>query len=240
MLGHFLEYSVQCEDIAQSLEFYLRLGFTQALTGDAWEHPYAVVTDGRLHIGLHGTAPAACALTFVRPDILGLATRLEAQRVEIHYRRLGNGVFNELGLLSPDGTLLRMIEARSFSPGTRRSGDTPVCGYFLEVALPAPEPDKAVTFWESLGFVGMDESDALLPRVSCISDSVNVGLHDPRRMRGSALVFEASDLDARIARLRAAGIEPDSRLPPALRGLPIAQIRAPEGTLLMLLGATDQ
>jgi len=239
MLGSFLEYSVQCADIAQSLDFYHRLGFTQALAGDAWEHPYAVVTDGRLCIGLHGTAPADCALTFVRPGILELATRLETQGLAIHHRHLGNGVFNQIGLLSPDGTLLRMIEARSFSPSMRRSSDTSVCGYFLEVALPAPEPDKAVAFWEGLGFVGMDEPEALLPRISCISDSINVGLHDPRQMRESALVFEGDDLDARIATLRAAGIEPESRLPPVLRGRPVAQIRAPEGTLLVLLGATD-
>lgn len=238
MLGRFLEYSVQCEDIAQSLEFYQRLGFTQALTGDAWAHPYAVVTDGRLCIGLHGAAPADCALTFVRPDILELATRLEAHGRQIHHRRLGNGVFNEIGLLSPEGTLLRMIEARSFSPSTRGPGDTSACGYFLEIAVPAPEPEKAAAFWESLGFVGMDEAETILPRISCISDSVNVGLHDPRQMREAALVFEADDLDARIATLRAAGIEPESRLPPALRGRPVAQIRAPEGTLLTLVDAS--
>jgi len=236
MLGSFLEYSVQCADIAQSLDFYHRLGFTQALTGDAWEHPYAVVTDGRLCIGLHGTAPADCALTFVRPGILELATRLETQGLEIQHRRLGNGVFNEIALLSPEGALLRMIEARSFSPSTRRPGETSACGYFLEIALPAKEPDRAMIFWEGLGFVGMDEPESLLPRISCISDSINVGLHDPRQMRESALVFEGDDLDARIATLRAAGIEPESRLPPALRSLPVAQIRAPEGTLLTLIG----
>ena len=53
MLGRFLEVSVHAPDILESLAFYERLGFTQAPVGETWSHPYAVVTDGRLFIGLH-------------------------------------------------------------------------------------------------------------------------------------------------------------------------------------------
>ena len=46
MLGRFLEFSVETPDIPASLEFYGKIGFSQAKVGDAWDHPYAVVTDG--------------------------------------------------------------------------------------------------------------------------------------------------------------------------------------------------
>ena len=39
MLGRFLEISVHAPDIVGSLEFYERLGFTQASAGETWQHP---------------------------------------------------------------------------------------------------------------------------------------------------------------------------------------------------------
>ena len=54
MLGRFLEISLHTPDIQESLEFYESLGFAQASVGEIWPHPYAVVTDGRLFLGLHG------------------------------------------------------------------------------------------------------------------------------------------------------------------------------------------
>ena len=44
---------VHAPDVPASLAFYESLGFVQARVGDAWSHPYAVVTDGRLFLGLH-------------------------------------------------------------------------------------------------------------------------------------------------------------------------------------------
>ena len=63
MLGRFLEVSVHAPEILESLAFYEQLGFTQATVGETWSHPYAVVTDGRLFIGLHAYEFASPALT---------------------------------------------------------------------------------------------------------------------------------------------------------------------------------
>jgi catechol 2,3-dioxygenase-like lactoylglutathione lyase family enzyme len=236
MLGRFLEFSVHCADVAQSLEFYQKLGFTQAPVGETWKHHYAVVTDGRLCIGLHGEAPASAALTFVRPDILRHATLLESRGLELELRRVGDAVFNEIGFVDPCGMLVRMIEARTFSPSERKSTELSSCGYFEEIALPAADMNAAKAFWEDKGFVGMDELEANLPHVSCTSDFVDVGLYDARQLREPALVFEADDIHTRMARLAAAGIEPDRSLLPALRGMPAALYVAPEGTRLLMRG----
>src|SRR5579875_2139452 len=58
-LGQFLELALPTHDIAASVQFYERLGFSQRLTGDAWPHPYGVLGDGRIHLGLHQPAAAA-------------------------------------------------------------------------------------------------------------------------------------------------------------------------------------
>ena len=45
MFGRFLELGIATPDIAASVQFYERLGFTQLLTGDAWPHRYGVLSD---------------------------------------------------------------------------------------------------------------------------------------------------------------------------------------------------
>jgi len=49
----FLEYSIACENVLHSLEFFQSLGFSALATNDIRSYPYAVVTDGRCFLGLH-------------------------------------------------------------------------------------------------------------------------------------------------------------------------------------------
>jgi len=63
-LGHFLEFSVTAPDLGASLDFYLRLEFSEVRVNDSRPRGYAVVTDAQIVIGLDEPA-----LTFVRPVI---------------------------------------------------------------------------------------------------------------------------------------------------------------------------
>ncbi len=240
MLGRFLEYSIPTPDIRASLEFYGKLGFSQAEVGETWSHPYAVVTDGRLHLGLHQMPGASPALTFVKPDVLHEIDALESRGVEFEFRRLGNDVFNELGWLDPTGHLVRLIEARTFSPSKRAPNERSLCGYFLEIGLPATDRDLAKEYWERFGFVGLDESSADLPHVACTSDSIDIGLYDPAQLRLPTLVFDADDVPQALERLANAGIEPCGRATPSTRERPAAVLAAPEGTSILLLSSGEQ
>ena len=126
MLGRFLEYSVAAPDIQASLDFYLRLGFSQAQVGETYAHPYAVVTDGRICIGLHQIMMPAPALTFVKPELLRHLTEFESLGIDFEFRHLGNDVFNEVGWFDASGDLIKLIEARTFSPSKRASVSAPV------------------------------------------------------------------------------------------------------------------
>ena len=237
MLGRFLEFSLVTPDVQASLEFYTRLGFSQAAVGEAWVHPYAVVTDGRICLGLHQHAMPAPSVTFVKPDLLKYLEKLERLGLEMEFRRLGNDVFNEVGWFDPSGQLVRLIEARTFSPSKRPGLDTSQCGYFLEIALPAANLDEAKSYWERVGFVGIDESNDRLPHVSCTSDYVDLGLYDPAHLRRSTLRFEVDDLGGTLGRLAELGISPAGELPPPLRHVPAAVLTAPEGTPILLTEA---
>jgi catechol 2,3-dioxygenase-like lactoylglutathione lyase family enzyme len=235
LLGHFLEFWLPTPDIQASLDFYLRLGFSEATAGETWRHPYAVVTDGRICLGLHQADEGAAFLTFVKPGLLKFLERLEALGVEFEFRRLGNDVFNEVGWADPSGQMIRLIEARTFSPAKRSSSQWSRCGYFLEIALPSSDLEHGKAYWERFGFVGIDEFEDSLPHVSCTSDFIDLGLYAKAALPRAALRFETEDLTGTLARLAEIGIEPSERSPINIARPHAAVLMAPEGTPLLLM-----
>jgi len=237
MIGRFLEVSVHAPDTLTSLEFYEALGFSQAATGGAWPYPYAVVTDGRLGIGLHQhELPQSPLLSFVLPELHRHLAPLERLGIEILNRRLGGDVFNEATIATPGGQLLRLLEARTFSPSQRKPGETSRLGWFEGFALPVADLMAAEQFWEKVGFVPTGENPEPMPHAGLISDSLNIALVAAGLLKRPALLFTDADMSARIRALADKGAElahPPGGLDPALH----AVLVAPEGTQLLLTTA---
>jgi len=103
LAGTFHEFSVAVEDVRGAVEFYERLGFTQATTADTFAHPYGVLTDGRLFIGLHKRGGPSPTLTFVRPGIAASLAAFEAAGIHLTRCRTGEEVFNEIAFVDPCG-----------------------------------------------------------------------------------------------------------------------------------------
>ncbi len=238
MLGRFLEFSLAAPDIQASLDFYVGLGFSSAEVGDAWPHPYAVVTDGRICLGLHQEPIPAPSLTFVKPDLLKHLDALERKGIEFEFRHLGDDVFNEVGWFDPSGQLVRLVEARTFSPSKRLANDTSRCGYFLEIAVPAPDRESAKAYWEDFGFVGMEELEDRLPHIACTSDYIDLGLYRPADLRRATLRFEVDDVGGTLANLADKGIVPNGEMPPGLRDGWASVLVAPEGTPILLTSSS--
>src|SRR5580704_3480711 len=106
MPGRFHELSLATSDISASIDFYERLGFWQAPTGDAWPHRYGVVTDGRLVLGLHESADFS-AITFVHPDLAMVAGSLRAAHVELTLCQTDPELFNQIEFADPAGQKVR-------------------------------------------------------------------------------------------------------------------------------------
>jgi hypothetical protein len=237
VLGSFLEISVCAADVAESLAFYESLGFVQATTGDVWAHPYAVVTDGRLFLGLRGGSFASPSLTWVQPDLAQQLPLLRAQGVEFEFTQLGDDVFNAAGFRDPHGQMLTLLEARTFSPPTLPPALTSACGDFAEYALPVREFEPGRTFWESHGFVAIEADHPAFARLTLTSDRINLGLYRSRSFGTPVLTFESPDMGARIAALRDGGFAVRDRMPDALDERVNGTLDAPEGTRLLLLEA---
>lgn len=239
MLGRFLEIGIQTQDIRESVEFYERLGFTQAHTGDVWAHPYGVLTDGRLHLGLHQRRLDSPALTFVRPEIAGQLEALARAGVEVTSAELGGEAFHHVGFCDPAGQAVRLLEARTYSPVDRSARETSRCGAFAWLSLPAADFEPVSAFWERLGLLAQQERERPFAHLPLRGAGLELALHRPRFFPEPLLVFRDADMAARIGRLRELGIGPLERPPRGLDVSANALLTAPEGTVLALLEGHD-
>lgn len=236
MFGRFLEISLNTDDIAASVEFYERLGFTQLTTGDTWPHPYGVLSDGRLNLGLHQRRGTAPLLSFVRPELARHVHELRAAGFEPHYTRLGDSDFHELQLHDPAGQGIALLEARTFSPA-RRGHTASRCGWFSSYSTPTLDAESVQAFWEHAGFVALEMSDDPLMQVALTSDTLTLTLHRPRAVEAPLLVFTDPQMPAHLEQLATLGINGSTELPRGLDRRANALLEAPEGTLLLLLNA---
>jgi hypothetical protein len=238
VLGRFHEISVETADIANSVSFYERLGFTQCGTTDTWQHPYGVFTDGKIFIGLHQFKFPSPIITYVHADAAQRAHLIEKRGVELAWKVTGEEAFNEFGFLDPSGQAVRIQEATThFSGETESQGS--LCGDFAEFSLPAADFQPMQEFWEPLGFVAMGESEVPYVHMSLTSDHLNLAVHRPRTLDSTMLVFASADMGERIERLRASGFDFLPELPRGLDPRHNALLRAPEGTTLLLTNSVE-
>jgi len=239
LAGTFHEFSVTVDDMRDAVEFYERLGFTQATTTDAFTHPYGVLTDARLFIGLHQRSGPSPMLTFVRPGIAASLAAFATAGIRLSRCRTGEEVFNEIAFSDPCGHEVAVLEARTYSPVARDATELSLCGDFAEVSLPAQDFASAQAFWEPLGFVAAEEAQLPYPHLTLTSDHLDLAFHAPEVCARPMLLFRAADMGARVERLRTLGFTPGPAPPQVSAGAGSALLEAPGGTPLLLLPASD-
>lgn len=238
LLGRFLEVSVYAPDIVASLAFYESLGFVQVPTGEAWSHPYAVVTDGRLCIGLHQQPLAPAALRWVLPDLARHVPVLEALGITIEVAKLDDVSLHEIGFRDPSGQAISVIEARTFSPPSVAPAFETDLGYFDEFVIPTTDLGGASAFWDRLGLVAFDPESEPFPRVAVTSRELNIGLYDAG-LHSPMLAFSDAAMAQRIETLRDRDMRFVEQLPNGMDHAGNAVLQAPDGTLLLLTTNRD-
>lgn len=156
MLGRFLEVSLSCEDVLKTLREFEALGFIEVPTGDVWDHPYAVVSDGRLNVGLHRYSFDSPSLTFVQSDLDHWIEAYRVQDIELAFEKLSTESFNELGFVDPGGQMTAVLESRTFSPPPFSEKDTSIMGRLKAIELPCRDADASRNFWRKLGLEDQD------------------------------------------------------------------------------------
>ena len=235
MLGRFHEISIATADIRASVEFYERLGFTQAPTTDTWSHPYGVLTDGRLFIGLHQRRAPTPALTFVLPGIASQLATFESHGIALTVCRTGEDVFNEIGFLDPFGQAVSVLEARTYSPVAREPAEVSCAVTSARSACRPAISRPARCSGSRSGLSPPDEAEMPYVHLTFTSDHLDIAFHRPRTFDVPLLVFRDPEMPARIAQLRDQGTRMSDELPRGLDPQSNALIESPDGTLLLLL-----
>jgi catechol 2,3-dioxygenase-like lactoylglutathione lyase family enzyme len=235
VLGRFHEIGISTADIRASVDFYERLGFSQAHTADTWAHPYGVLTDGRIVLGLHQSSFDSPTLTFVHADLARYARELESQGVNLAYRHTAEHEFNTIGLRDPAGQMLVLIEARTYSPVLRRPERVSLCGYFEEFSMPGADFAAGKAFWEPRGFVATEETELPYRHLALTSDHLDIAFHAPRVLAEPMLVFRDPLMRERLAKLRDLTMDTWRNPPTGLDPKANALLTAPEGTALLFL-----
>jgi hypothetical protein len=238
VLAHFLEIGIATRDVAAALGFYESLGFVQAPVGEAWPHVYAVVTDGRLCLGLHDQDFDEPRLTFVTPELRTRLGELHESGVALEHTQLDELSLNEATFRDPAGNAVRLLEARTFSPPALEPGHESVLGYFEEYLVASDDPAEAGRFWERLGFVAFEEAGSGTGRIVASSRHLNLAFEDVA-LDAPLLCFATGDLSVRVESLRDKGFAFARRMPRALeaRGRASALLLVPAGPQLLLMQA---
>ncbi len=191
--GDYVEIRTTVSDIAEAREFYQRLGF-KAIGGD-------VVTDGSINIHLlAGDAPSA-TLGYAGSDLAAIAA-------------LGLGAERDgdvVTLIDPDGLRLRFTSQASAVPmpdGTALQR-TPISrlGKFAEFSMPVANRDAAIAFWQKLGFAQFHVFDEPYPWATSSDGLIDLGLHQTSDFDQPHITYFTADMEERIARLQADGLE---------------------------------
>jgi hypothetical protein len=234
VFGRFLEIGLATHDIAESVLYYERLGFSQLLTSDAWPHRYGVLSDGRLFTGLHEREMTSPAVTFVLPDLARSLPRLADQHIEPELTLFGEDHLHQVLLRDPGGLGVTLLEARTYSPAPQGSTPQSLCGYFSHLSLPESDFDAAREFWECAGFVALGEEDLPFPHLPLTSDHLDLAFHSRRSFDGPLLIFECADVGSAMSRLRERNVPISKELPRGLDRHSHCLLETPEGTALLI------
>jgi hypothetical protein len=229
MLGRFLELAVVVDDPVAAWQRFQNCGFAAAETGDIWKHPYGVVACRGFALGFHARGIEDMSIVFVRQDVAALHRGLANSGVQIEQACLGSDAFNELALREPGGRLIRVLEARSFSPPAALPESTRF-GAFRSLSLPCRDLRAAAEFWRLLGFAVEPIDD---PWEGFTLPGTPLAAHSRRALPEPALLFEHKG--AFDIRNEDAGLQPDFSLN-ALDDREHALLRTPEDLAIIVLG----
>lgn len=234
MLGRLLEFSVTADPIAPALAFYRALGFQELAGGDWLDQPRVVVWDGQICIGLSGRGLPGTTLTFVRPNLADHLRALRRHGIELESAQLGDDRFNEASFADPNGQRVRLLEARTHSPGGWDRSKVSACGDFAEYSVATHAIDDSIAFWSRLGFDEIARGGQKRPWARMRGCGLSIGFHQCAGFR-AALSYRSSKLPARLEYLGAKKLEPRPGSPLTARTADSATLLAPDGTRLFLL-----
>jgi catechol 2,3-dioxygenase-like lactoylglutathione lyase family enzyme len=233
MLGQLLEFAVHAPRSVATLELYEELGFQGLPVAEVPAAPFAAMWDGRITIGLHDAGVDGLVPTFARSDLKARVRALRHLGVELEIEELADDQFHRVAFRDPNGRLITLVEARTFSPAPRAAARICALGAFLEWSVATRSVQESEAFWTALGLERTAASDGPLRYVRLAGHGLVVGFYE-QSGGADGLTYRAPSLAARVEYLAAKNVRVTQSAPFVPPGVQGATLVLPEKTVIYL------
>ncbi|MCX6147606.1 MAG: hypothetical protein NTW25_10220 [Candidatus Kapabacteria bacterium] len=223
-LGDVTAITITSADLEKSLNFYKQLGFLELYRAD-FPFPWIQISDGALLIMLRQDENPYIALTYYVKELENVVSELKQVGIEAKHLPTPNPMIQRYLILTDEGhniTLVTFVEgfsqplgptmlnmqAQDYSNPDKYVNKS--CGMFGEFAFPIDNLENSIAFWEKLGFRSLSKRVSPYPW-AILSDGLSiVGLHQTKSFVNPTITFFASDMKAKIEKLKNDGLFGDS------------------------------
>ncbi|MBE7556653.1 MAG: response regulator [Anaerolineales bacterium] len=208
-LGNRSEISLSAKNLSESLAFYGKLGFARVEGGEE-PYPWAVISDGRLHLGLYQQVFSSPTLSYFHLNatleerlshLAKLGVRLDD--IQVPGLKLVTAEFE-----TPEGQHVILADIWSgmkTAPAGKKFFSR--YGTFSELTLTTKDVKAAVAYWKQLGFECVTEGDRPYPWAVISDGLIRLGFHQTTKLTQSTITYFAPDMPDRLKRLRQKGIK---------------------------------
>ncbi len=220
-LGEITAITITTPDLANSLAYWQKLGFSEVLQAD-FPFPWIQISDGALLIMLRKNDIPYQALTYYVTDIDKVVAELETAGIEFIEKPKADDFVKKYLMQSPDGmniSLVSVVEGFKQPPGPtmltmpQQEWMNPekyvnkICGLLGEFAEPVADLEASILFWEKLGFKALSKYASPAPWAILSDGLAVVGLHQTKDFSQPIITFFAKDMKEKIERLKENGLE---------------------------------
>lgn len=192
-LGQFHEVSVSTESLADSLQFYELMGFVTNRVEPIWPHPYAVVSLGKLVVGLHEYRFPSPSITCVHHEIDAALQAYQEAGAVIAFAKTDPNHFREFGFRDPAGHMVTLLEKPThLGDAIDPNGVSRTLGRFAGFSLPSAASEISSGFWQAIGarpLVGQPMDSRAWPVTMLDAAGLIMGIHDDSWLDKPAFVF---------------------------------------------------
>lgn len=220
-LGPKIEISLSVTNLSKSLRFYAKLGF-EKVDGGEKPYPWAVVSDGQFHLGLHQREFSSPTLSYFGRILADRMAYLPKLGVRLnHIQKLGpiiQGMQNRELLFrvkfltaefeSPEGQRVLLADVSS-DAATTPAGRKFFSKYeaLVEISLKTKDVNVSVAYWKQLGFECVREGDQPYPWAVVSDGLIRLGFHQTTKLTQPTITYFVPDMPERLKRLRRKGVK---------------------------------
>lgn len=232
-LGTSLEVSLSVKSLPEALEFFNRLGFRKFNDPYDDPHPWIILSDGVIHLGLHQETLPSPSLVYFSDRFAECAAHLEQLGIPLVHRMESDGRVLALGFEDPNGQAVGVVDLMGQEiPAPVGPTELPI-GKFGEYSIPTADLSRSVAFWKQFGFDGQTY-DQPYPWGILSDGLITIRLHQTDQFHQKTLSYFAKDMPERIRALREEGIVPTWEGKNEQGVVVNAQIKSPDGQPLYL------